>query len=181
MSGTTAFATKPDRSEHSACGRHAIVASRPCANAAAGPELLQVSRHVAEKLLTTCVDQARALSGRVGLIGDLSDYKSWKADRKKWVELTTETLSRTYDGPEQVNEFNSASSVLASAQGWQIECERDAECVRAATDVLISLKDRLELAQEPLVDSELAQECADDCLPAPVPTLGEVLAQLSPR
>ena len=119
--------------------------------------MLQVSRHAPE-LLAKYVDQGQALLEQARFIGDISDYKSWQAAQQQWIELTAETLGGIYDGSEEVDTFKSAASAPAGGEPWQIEYERDSKCLRAAIDVLILLRDRLELAQEPAGGPQLAPE-----------------------
>jgi predicted nucleotide-binding protein len=138
--------------------------------------MLQVSRQAAEGLLAKCIEQGQALIERVSLIGDSSDYESWKAARKQWIELTAETLGHIYDGSEEADQFKSAASAGAGGRRWQTEYKRDSKCVQAAVDFLISLRDRLELAQEPTGNSEPAQEPTSSPELAPAPTVGAELA-----
>jgi len=77
------------------------------------------------------------------MIIDFADDQRWKAARKEWIERTDETLDRIYEGPQEVDEFESAAYAPAVGQQWQIEYN-DSSSLRTAVDVLISLQDRLD-------------------------------------
>jgi len=106
--------------------------------------MIRVPRQTVAELLAKSIEQGEALLQRASLIGDFSDYESWKGTRKLWTERTAETLARVYDNPEARDEFRSAASNLAGAQQWQVEYRRDSGCVQAAIDVLLSLQQELE-------------------------------------
>ncbi len=100
------------------------------------------------------------------MIIDFSDDQRWKAARKDWIERTDETLDRIYEGPQEVDEFESAAYAPAVGQPWQVEYN-DSSSLRTALDVLISLQDRLddyvpdelaEAARAPDADPEREQE-----------------------
>jgi len=110
--------------------------------------MLKVSRHMADELLGRYVEQGHALVERAGLVGDASDYESWKAARKQWIERTAEGLGEVYDSSDEADQFQSAASAPASGERWQMDYTRDLECVRAAIDVLISLQDEPDLPEE---------------------------------
>ena len=131
--------------------------------------MIRVPRQTVAELLAKSIEQGEALLQRASLIGDFSDYESWKGTRKLWTERTAETLARVYDNPEARDEFRSAASNLAGAQQWQVEYRRDSGCVQAAIDVLLSLQQELE--QTPAVGVELEQEPADHAEPAVVSKL----------
>ena len=83
------------------------------------------------------------LLGRLHFIIDFSDDERWKAARREWIERTDETLDRIYEGPQEVDEFESAAYAPAVGQPWQVEYN-DSSSLRTAVDVLISLQDRLD-------------------------------------
>ena len=144
--------------------------------------MLQVSRHAAEELLAKYVEQGQALIARASLIGDSTDYESWKPARKQWIELTAETLDHIYDGSGELDRFKSAASAPAGGRRWQAEYHEDSKRVQAGIDVLISLEGRLEQPDE---DSEFAGDQArpelsrepSDSPPAQEPADDSVLAQ----
>jgi predicted nucleotide-binding protein len=105
--------------------------------------MLRVSSPIVEAQLARSIEQGLALLGRASLIIDFSDDERWKADRKEWIERTDETLDRIYEGPQEVDEFESAAYAPAVGEQWQIEYN-DTSSLRTALDVLISLQDRLD-------------------------------------
>jgi len=134
--------------------------------------MLRVSSPIVAAQLARSIEQGQALLERAGLIIDFSDDERWKAARKEWIERTDETLDRIYEGPQEVDEFESAAYAPAVGQQWQIEYN-DSSSLRTAVDVLISLQDRLddyvsgdlvEAAPAPSVDPGNA---AGSLLPAP--------------
>ncbi len=105
--------------------------------------MLRVSSPIVEAQLARCIEQGQALLIRATLIIDFSDDERWKAARKEWIERTDETLDRIYEGPQEVEEFQSAAYAPAVGQQWQIEYN-DSSSLRTAVEVLISLQDRLD-------------------------------------
>ncbi len=105
--------------------------------------MLRVSSPIVEAQLARSIEQGQALLLRASLIIDFSDHERWKASRKEWIERTDETLDRIYEGPQEVDEFESAAYAPAVGQQWQVEYN-DSSSVRTAVEVLISLQDRLD-------------------------------------
>jgi len=110
------------------------------------------------ELLFRCIEQGEALLERAGLIGDFSDYESWRGARKLWIERTVDTLGRIYEGCEELDRFRGEASSSAGGQQWQAEYRHDSSCMRSAIDVLVSLQD--EVAVPPPVHA-LAEQEAD--------------------
>ncbi len=105
--------------------------------------MLRVSSPIVEAQLARSIEQGQALLLRASLIIDFSDDERWKAARTEWIERTDETLDRIYEGPQEVDEFESAAYAPAIGQPWQVEYN-DSSSLRTAVDVLISLQDRLD-------------------------------------
>ncbi len=132
--------------------------------------MLRLPRPTVAELLAKSVGEGEALLERASLIGDVSDYESWKATRKLWAERTAETLVRIYEGPEETDRFRDAASTVADGQPWQVEYRRDSNCVRDGIDVLISFRDRLEaeptagpdIEEQPIAGSGVEEEPTAD-------------------
>jgi Predicted nucleotide-binding protein containing TIR-like domain len=131
--------------------------------------MLRVSSPIVEAQLARSIEQGQALLLRASLIIDFSDHERWKAARQEWIERTDETLDRIYEGPQEVDEFESAAYAPAVGQPWQIEYN-DSNSLRTAVEVLISLQDRLddyapgdlaEAAPAPDFDRQPGQESGD--------------------
>jgi predicted nucleotide-binding protein len=120
--------------------------------------MLRLPRPTVAELLAKSVEEGEALLERASLIGDVSDYESWKATRKLWSERTAETLIRIYEGSEESDRFRDAASTVADGQPWQVEYRRDSNCVRDGIDVLASFRDRLEA--EPAAGPEIEEQPA---------------------
>jgi predicted nucleotide-binding protein len=105
--------------------------------------MLRASSPIVAAQLARSIEEGRALLGRLHFIIDFSDDERWKAARRQWIERTDETLDRIYEGPQEVDEFESAAYAPAVGQPWQVEYN-DSSSLRTAVDVLISLQDRLD-------------------------------------
>jgi len=112
----------------------------------------QAARPMADEMLEGYVAQGRTLIERASLIGDASDYESWKAEEKHWIELTLHMLERVYDSPEPAERFRNAAAV-GLGRPWHLEYRHDAECVRMGIDVLLSLEPQ---PQAPLEEAATA-------------------------
>jgi hypothetical protein len=106
----------------------------------------EVTRSAIEQRLAAYIEQGRDLLERASLVGDVSDYESWKLDRTHWVKLTSQGLAELYGGPEEATRFKRAASPQAGAQKWQAEYAGDLQCVREAIDLLTLLRDPAGLA-----------------------------------
>jgi predicted nucleotide-binding protein len=110
--------------------------------------MLVLARHIAEELLATQIELGHTLIERASLVGDLSDYESWKGNRRQWVAVTAESVASIFASSVEVEEFTQAASTSADGQRWQVEYASDLDCVRTAIDVLISLQHRIESAPQ---------------------------------
>jgi predicted nucleotide-binding protein len=106
----------------------------------------QVTSPVARELLAQYVRQGEALVQRASLVGDFSDYESWKAARKQWIAPTVQALEHLYGGSSEAQEFSSAVTPAESGQRWQQQYATDLSCVKAAIELLIALQGDLALA-----------------------------------
>jgi hypothetical protein len=111
--------------------------------------MLVLARHIAEELLATQIEQGHTLLERASLVGDLSDYESWKGNRRQWVAVTAESVASIFASSAEAEEFTQAAAASADGQRWQVEYANDLDCVRAAIDVLKSLQDRVESGPRP--------------------------------
>lgn len=100
----------------------------------------QASRPIADELLAGYVVQGRTLIERANLIGDASDYESWKAEQKHWIELTLHALEQIYDAREPAERFRDVAAVVGHGRPWHLEYGPDAERVQMGVDVLLSLQ-----------------------------------------
>jgi predicted nucleotide-binding protein len=126
--------------------------------------MIRLPRQEVAELLAESIDRGEGLLERANLIGDLSDYESWKATRKLWTEHTEHTLGRIYDSSQETDEFRSATSDFAAGgEQWQTDYRRDSNCVRQAIDVLLLFKEQLGEVSIPA--PELHSEEADEAEP----------------
>jgi hypothetical protein len=134
--------------------------------------MLVLARHIAEELLATQIEHGHALIERASLVGDLSDYESWKGNRRQWVAVTAESVASIFASSAEAEEFTQAASTSADGHRWQVEYASDLDCVRASIDVLISLQRGIESA--PQSDDALSPlpELGLASAPAPVPRAG---------
>lgn len=111
--------------------------------------MLVLARHIAEELLATQIEQGHTLIERASLVGDLSDYESWKGNRRQWVAVTAESVASIFASSAEAEEFTQAAAASADGQRWQVEYANDLDCVRASIEVLKSLQDRVESVPRP--------------------------------
>jgi predicted nucleotide-binding protein len=119
---------------------------------------LQVSHPTAAELLAEQVEHGQDLLQRARIIGEPSDYTAWKVTRERWVVLAAEALGQIYDGSAEADEFKDAASFPAGDGKWQVDFERDLDCVRSGIDLLVSLQDRVETELDPADASEPGHE-----------------------
>lgn len=110
--------------------------------------MLVLARHIAEELLAAQIEQGSALIERASLVGDFSDYESWKGDRKRWVMESAEAVASIFASSAEAEEFTRTASSPTDDQPWQVDYASDLECVRSAVDFLISLQSRIESAPQ---------------------------------
>ncbi len=102
--------------------------------------MLQVSVPIAHELLAQYVNRGQALVQRASLVGDFSDYESWKGARRQWIDPTVEALVHVYGGSKEADEFRSAVTPSDGGQRWQQQYAIDLECVKEALDLLSVLQ-----------------------------------------
>jgi predicted nucleotide-binding protein len=105
--------------------------------------MLQVSVPIAYELLAQCVKQGQALVQRASLVGDFSDYESWKAARSQWIDPTVQALEHMYGGPTEAREFADVATCPEGSKRWQEQYGADLKCVKEAIDFLTVLQGEL--------------------------------------
>jgi predicted nucleotide-binding protein len=105
--------------------------------------MLQVSVPIAYELLAQCIKQGQALVQRASLVGDFSDYESWKAARSQWVDPTVQALAHMYGGPTEAREFAEGATCPEGSKRWQEQYGADLKCVKQAIDFLTLLQGEL--------------------------------------
>jgi predicted nucleotide-binding protein len=137
--------------------------------------MLEVSVPIAHELLAQCVRQGQALVQRASLVGDFSDYESWKAARNQWVEPTAQALEHMYDGSSQAAEFTQTIKTSANGQRWQQQYAADLDAVKEAIDLLTVLQGDLAFARNDADALPGAPELMASHEPAPAPSPVEQL------
>jgi predicted nucleotide-binding protein len=119
--------------------------------------MLQVSVPIAYELLAQCIKQGQALVQRASLVGDFSDYESWKAARSQWIDPTVQALEHMYGGPTEAHEFADAATCPEGSKRWQEQYGGDLKCVKEAIDFLTVLQGELafENGSKPMATAEL--------------------------
>ena len=107
---------------------------------------LEVSQPIAYELLEQCIQQGQALVQRASLVGDFSDYESWKAARNQWVEPTVQALEHMHGGPDQAREFSEAVAPSSARQRWQQQYAGDLDAVKSAIELLTVMQGDLAFA-----------------------------------
>ncbi len=103
---------------------------------------LQVSVPIGHELLGQCIKQGQALVQRASLVGDFSDYESWKSARKQWIDPTVQALEHMYGGPREARDFVDAVSCPEDPKRWQEQYAADLKCVEEAIDLLTAAAGR---------------------------------------
>lgn len=107
---------------------------------------LQVSVPIGHELLGQCIKQGQALVQRASLVGDFSDYESWKAARKQWIDPTVQALEHMHGGPREAREFAGAVTCPEGSKRWQEQYAADLRCVEQAIELLTVLQGELAFA-----------------------------------
>jgi predicted nucleotide-binding protein len=102
--------------------------------------VLEVSVPIAYELLAQCIKQGQALVQRASLVGDFSDYESWKSARKQWIDPTVQALEHMYGGSTQAREFAACATSPEGTKRWQEQYGGDLKCVKHAIDLLETLQ-----------------------------------------
>jgi predicted nucleotide-binding protein len=142
---------------------------------------LQVSVPIGHELLGQCIKQGHALVQRASLVGDFSDYESWKSARKQWIEPTVQALEHMYGGPGEARDFVDVVTCPESPQRWQEQYAADLKCVEQAIEMLTALQGELAFAGDGRT-AGAAELAPGDPLPAgdPQPT-GDLQPASDPR
>ncbi|MEA2334642.1 MAG: hypothetical protein QOG40_1132, partial [Solirubrobacteraceae bacterium] len=128
--------------------------------------MLAVSVPIAHELLAQCVRQGQALVQRASLVGDFSDYESWKAARNQWIEPTAQALAHMYDESSQAGEFTQTVKASGDGQRWQQQYVADLDAVKAAVGLLTTLQGELAFAGDDLEASPDLLELTPETAPA---------------
>jgi predicted nucleotide-binding protein len=120
--------------------------------------MLQVSVPIGHELLAQCAKQGHALVQRASLVGDYSDYESWKSARKQWIEPTAQALEHMYGGPAQAREFHDLVTASDGGARWQQRYASDLDAVKQAIDFLTVLQGELAFAREGLAPDPETRE-----------------------
>jgi predicted nucleotide-binding protein len=105
--------------------------------------MLEVSAPIAQELLAQCIKQGQALVQRASLVGDFSDYESWKSARKQWIDPTVHALEHMYAAPREARDFTAAVTSAEGKRDWQEQYAADLECVNSAIELLTVLQGEL--------------------------------------
>src|ERR1700749_384512 len=101
--------------------------------------MLEVSVPIAYELLAQCIKQGQALIQRASLVGDFSDYESWKSARKQWIDPTTQALAHMYDGAREARDFAETVICPEDSKRWQDQYAAALDCVKRAIELLTLL------------------------------------------
>jgi predicted nucleotide-binding protein len=129
--------------------------------------MLEVSIPIAYELLAQCIKQGQALVQRASLVGDFSDYESWKSARKQWIDPTTQALAHMYDGTREVRDFAETVTCAEGGKRWQDQYAADLDCVKRAIDLLTLLQGELAFdAQRPAAVEQTVEPLRADTIGA---------------
>lgn len=151
--------------------------------------MLQVSVPIAHELLGQCIKQGQALVQRATLVGDFSDYESWKSARKQWIEPTVQALEHVFGGPSEAGEFAEAVHCPEGVKRWQEQYSADLRCVEEAIELLTTLRGELAFTEaggspagaEQAADVEALEPPAAAHEPVAHPSVSEDRPLVEPR
>jgi hypothetical protein len=113
---------------------------------------LRVPKNQAETLLQQQIERGRALAADGLESRSEADYDDWILAKERWKSFSSAALARIYgDESGEKEEFDNSGRVLMVVGGtpWTVEQQRAVERVRSSANVLVSLVERLEIAEEP--------------------------------
>lgn len=115
--------------------------------------MLRVPRQRAQDLLVQRIEDGRSLGDRLaGEINSDAAYTGWIHDKERWKRLSLEALDVVYGGgSKEWKELEDSDRIFMVAVGTprHVEAERALERHASSLNVLQSLVERLDLADEP--------------------------------
>jgi hypothetical protein len=113
-----------------------------------------VARARAEDLLGKQIESGRAVGDALAQgVNSEAAYRGWKQDKERWKSLSVEALGHIYGGDsKEAREFDQSGSVYIAVGGtpWHVRAQQALERHGSSLNVLQSLVERLEFAEEPL-------------------------------
>jgi predicted nucleotide-binding protein len=114
--------------------------------------MLRVPRQRAQDLLAQRIEDGRSLGDRLAKeINSDAAYTGWIHDKERWKRLSLEVLDVVYGGgSKEWKELEDSDRIFMVAVGtpWHVEAERALERHASSLNVLQSLVERLDLADE---------------------------------
>jgi predicted nucleotide-binding protein len=112
---------------------------------------LKKPRSEAEAVIDRHLGEGRKLLSVAQSFGSEEEYKDWNNDRRRWINLTGEGLKSIYTNSEPAQEFELAASPPVMIGGGSIaqNFEWQQEEIDRASNVLVSLRERLEYLEAP--------------------------------
>lgn len=102
--------------------------------------MLGIPRELAQDLLADCLERGQGLIERASLVGDISDFESWRAERQQWTVRCTDALARMLENPATASEFRRVATAVVTGPRWQADYAKELESLRRAVAVLLSLQ-----------------------------------------
>jgi len=112
---------------------------------------LLVSRARADEVLVRFAAEGQRVLSAAHSVSTKEDYDEWGLVRSRWRKLTVTALASVYgQGTDEVREFQKTGEHLVYvAAGWEHDFEGDFRDDERGINVLESLRERLEFANEP--------------------------------
>lgn len=116
------------------------------------PEPLQLTkpRSQVEAIIDRHLEDGRKLSDAAQGVSTETEYQAWREQWERWVKLTAEGLKSAYSNHGPANELQNASLTAAIVGGdADTEFTWAREALDSGTNVLLSLRERLEYVEAP--------------------------------
>ncbi len=134
--------------------------------------MLRVPRQRAQDLIEQRIEDGRSLGDRLAReINSEAAYTGWIHDKERWKRLSLETLRVVYgEDSNEWKELDDSDRIFMVAVGtpWHVEAERALERHASSLNVLQSLVERLDLADEPPAPAVAEPESKEEPVPAGV-------------
>lgn len=131
---------------------------------------LRVTRQEAAHVLHAHGNEGQTLLDNAQELPNEPSYEGWSLKRTRWIKRTEEALRHIYEGDEAAKEFVDAAYpkvALGGSGRWDTDLRFDFKYVQEAMNILMSLSERLQYADEP------ASQPVPASAPAELPPTGD--------
>lgn len=120
---------------------------------------LKVSKAEGERLLSKQIEAAEGLIAAAGAFANKQAYDDWCLTHTRWLRFTEEVVRTVFVDHSLADEIESKGpGVYFGGTPWQQDAEFDRGTLRREMNRVVSLRDRLELASEPVDGADANRE-----------------------